>query len=212
MRTRQSCESQMVRTRVIVRLGELNWPKAGWLRTLARVAIYRAWILKLTSPPSTAIVLIAIIAQLQATVLEQQRAVLPNWKARRNRAARPDARPPKSGRKPPAQQQPRKQRRHGFARRRMTPKSWWRAVPIDSPDSGSSAGSHVAGGSGASHRDHQDLPSVSTAHRATGRRGTGAPLGVNVLSRIATLREECRSAAYSGVWIPYISCASWGPL
>ncbi len=27
----------------------------------------------------------------------------------------------KSGRKPPAQQGPRKQRRHGFARRRMTP-------------------------------------------------------------------------------------------
>ena len=42
----------------------------------------------------------------------------------------------KSGRKPPAQQQPRKQRfRHGFARRRMYTDppggaSWWRTVPI----------------------------------------------------------------------------------
>ena len=37
--------------------------------------IYRAWILKLTSPPPTANVLIAIIAELQATVLEQQRVI-----------------------------------------------------------------------------------------------------------------------------------------
>ena len=41
-------------------------------------------------------VLIAIIAQPQATVLEQQRVIerlerrVPNWKARRSRAARPE--------------------------------------------------------------------------------------------------------------------------
>ena len=40
-------------------------------------------------------------------------------------------------------------------------------------------------------------------------------LGVNLLSRIATLREEGRLPIRSirGIWIPYISCASaWGPL
>ena len=70
-------------------------------------------------------------------------------------------------------------------------------------------GSHrAAGGSRASHRaclHRQDLPSVSaapSAHRATGRRGHWASqrLGVNVLSRIATLREEGRLPIRSVQW------------
>ena len=73
--------------------------------------------------------LIAIIAQLQATVLEQQRVIerLERRIAELEGQAKPGG-PPRmpglkssSGRQPPVKQQPRKQRRHGFARRRMTP-------------------------------------------------------------------------------------------
>ena len=72
-------------------------------------------------------VLIAIIAQLQATVLEQQRVIerLERRVAELEGQAKPGG-PPRmpghkssSGRQPPAQQQPRKQRRHGFARPRI---------------------------------------------------------------------------------------------
>ena len=61
-------------------------------------------------------VLIAIIAQLQATVLERQRVI----ERLERRIAELEGQA-KSGRQPPVKQQPRKQRRHGFARRRMTP-------------------------------------------------------------------------------------------
>ena len=68
-------------------------------------------------------------AQLQATVLEQQRVIerLQRRIAELEGQAKPGGPPrmpdlkAKSGRKPPAQQQPRKQRRHGFARPRITP-------------------------------------------------------------------------------------------
>ena len=65
-------------------------------------------------------VLIAIIAELQAVIERLQRRV-----AELEGQAKPDD-PPRmpglkssSGRQPPAQQQPRKQRRHGFARPRI---------------------------------------------------------------------------------------------
>ena len=76
---------------------------------------------------------IAIIAQLQATVLEQQRVIerLERRIAELEGQAKPGGPPrmpglkAKSGRQPPVKQLPRQQRRHGFARRRMTPTSEW---------------------------------------------------------------------------------------
>ena len=95
-------------------------------------------------------VLIAIIAQLQATVLEQQRVIerLQRRIAELEGQTKPGdpLRMPglkaKSARKPPAQQQPRKQRRHGFARPRMTPTHRVEHVMENCPD----CGAHRSGG------------------------------------------------------------------
>ena len=73
--------------------------------------------------------LIAISAQPQATVLEQQRVIerLERRIAELEGQAKPDDPPRMPGlkssldRQPPAQQQPSKQRHHGFARPCMTP-------------------------------------------------------------------------------------------
>ena len=167
-------------------------------------------------------VLIAIIAELQAVIERLQRRI-----AELEGQAKPGdpLRMPgaKSARKPPAQQGPRKQRRHGFARPRMTPTHRVEHVMENCPDCGahlSGGWTHrtrevrAAGGSGASHRAHlhcSDLPGVPTALHTSGGTGQrGQRLGVNLL-RIATLRES-PSAASSGIWKPCISCASaWGP-
>ena len=109
-------------------------------------------------------VLIAIIAQLQATVLEQQRVIerLERRVAELEGQAKPGG-PPRmpglkssSGRQRPAQQQPRKQRRHGFARRRMTPTHRVEHVVESCPD----CGTHRTGGWVQRTREVIELPVV----------------------------------------------------
>jgi transposase len=170
-------------------------------------------------------VLIAIIAQLQATVLEQQRVIerLQRRIAELAGQAKPDGLPrmpglkAKSARKPPAQQQPRKQRRHGFARRRMTPTHRVEHVVESCPD----CGTHLTGGWVQRTREVIELPVVPvqvTEHvyiartcPACRRRCTPPAvldgvvlgqqrLGVNLLSLIATLREEGRLPIRSVQW------------
>ena len=170
-------------------------------------------------------VLIAIIAQLQATVLEQQRVIerLERRIAELEGQAKPDG-PPRmpslkssSGRQPPAQQQPRKQRRHGFARPRMTPTHRVEHVVENCPD----CGTHLSGGWVQRTREVIELPVVPvqvTEHvfiartcpvcrrrRAPTAQLDGAALGhqrlgVNLISRIATLREEGRLPIRSIQW------------
>ena len=71
-------------------------------------------------------VLIAIIAELQAVIERLQRRIAElEGQAKPGDPLRMPGHKPSSGRQPPAQQQPRKQRRHGFARPRMTPTHRW---------------------------------------------------------------------------------------
>ena len=169
--------------------------------------------------------LIAIIAQLQATVLEQQRVIerLERRIAELEGRAKPDGPPrmpgltAKSGRQPPAQQQPRKQRRHGFARPRMTPTHRVEHVVESCPD----CGTHLTGGWVQRTREVIELPVVPvqvTEHVFIARtcpvcRRRRVPtaqldgvalgrqrLGVNLISRIATLREEGRLPIRSIQW------------
>ena len=174
--------------------------------------------------------LIAIIAQLQATVLEQQRVIerLERRIAELEGRAKPGGPPrmpglkPSSGRQPPAQQQPRKQRRHGFARPRMTPTHRVEQVRVEyvvenCPD----CGTHLTGGWVQRTREVIELPVVPvqvTEHVFIARtcpvcRRRRVPtaqldgvalgrqrLGVNLISRIATLREEGRLPIRSIQW------------
>ena len=170
-------------------------------------------------------VLIAIIAQLQATVLEQQWVIerLQRRIAELEVQAKPGGplRMPglksSSGRQPPAQQGPRKQRRHGFARPRMTPTHRVEHVMENCPD----CGAHRSGGWIQRTREVIELPVVPaqvTEHVFIARtcpacRRRCIPpaqldgvalgrqhLGVNLLSLIATLREEGRLPIRSVQW------------
>ena len=162
---------------------------------------------------------------LQATVLEQQRVIerLERRVAELEGQAKPGG-PPRmpglkssSGRQPPAQQQPRKQRRHGFARRRMTPTHRVEHVVESCPD----CGTHLTGGWIQRTREVIELPVVPvqvTEHVFIARtcpacRRRRVPtaqldgvalgrqrLGVNLISRIATLREEGRLPIRSIQW------------
>ena len=169
--------------------------------------------------------LIAIIAQPQATVLEQQRVIerLERRVTELGGQAKPDGPPrmpglkAKSGRQPPAQQGPRKQRRHGFARPRMTPTHRVEHVVESCPD----CGAHLSGGWTQRTREVIELPVVPvqvTEHVFIARtcsvcRRRRVPtaqldgvalgrqrLGVNLISRIATLREEGRLPIRSIQW------------
>ena len=172
-------------------------------------------------------VLIASIAQLQATVLEQQRVIerLERRIAELEGQAKPGGPPrmpglkAKSGGQPPVKQQPRKQRRHGFARRRMTPTQRVEHVRVEHVmENGPDCGTHLTGGWTQRTREVIELPVAPvrvTEHvyiartcpartcPACRRRCTppagldGVVLGrqrrgVNVLSLVATLREEAR--------------------
>ena len=150
--------------------------------------------------------------------------------------AKPDGPPrmpglkPSSGRQPPAQQQPRKQRRHGFARPRLTPTQRVEQVRVEHvvencPD----CGTHLTGGWSQRTREVIELPVVPvqvTEHVCIARtcpvcRRRRVPtaqldgvalgrqrLGVNpesssgqaLISRIATLREEGRLPIRSIQW------------
>ena len=88
-------------------------------------------------------VLIAIIAELQVVIERLKRRI-----AELEGQAKPGGPPrmpglkPRSGRQPPTKQQPRKQRRHGFARPRMTPTARVEHVVENCPD----RWTHLAGG------------------------------------------------------------------
>ena len=134
-----------------------------------------------------------------------------------------------SGRQPPAQQQPRKQRRHGFARRRMTPTQRVEHVVENCPD----CGTHLTGGWVQRTREvielpvapvqvtehvyiAQDLPGVPSAAAyapgGTGRCGFGTAAPGRQRAQPASPRygkkRECPSAPSSGICAPYINCAS----
>ena len=88
-------------------------------------------------------VLIAIIAELQAVIERLQRRIAElEGQAKPGDPLRMPGLKPSSGRQPPAQQQPRKQRRHGFARPRMTPTHRVEHVMENCPD----CGAHLSGG------------------------------------------------------------------
>ncbi len=170
-------------------------------------------------------VLIAIIAQLQATVLEQQRVIERlerrvaelEGQAKSGGPPRMPGHKAKSARKPPAQQGPRTQRRHGFARPRLTPTHRVEHVVENCPD----CGTQLSGGWTHRTREVIELPVVPaqvTEHvyiartcQACRRRCTPSAelggvvlgqqrLGVNLISLIATLREAGRLPIRSVQW------------
>ena len=173
-------------------------------------------------------VLIAIIAELQAVIERLQRRIAElEGQAKPGDPLRMPGLKAKSARKPPAQQGPRKERRHGFARPRMTPTHRVEHVMENCPD----CGAHLSGGWTHRTREVIDLPVVPvqvTEHvyiartcsdllglartcPACRRRCTPPAeldgvvlgqqrLGVNLLSLIATLREEGRLPIRSVQW------------
>ena len=163
-------------------------------------------------------VLIANIAELRAVIerLERRIAEL-EGQAKPGDPLRMPGLEAKSARKPPAQQGPRKQRRHGFARPRLTPTHRVEHVMENCPD----CGTHLTGGWTQRTREVIELPVVPVqvaehvyiAKNCPACRRRCLPptqldgvvlgqqrLGVNLLSLIATLREEGRRPIRSVQW------------
>ena len=102
-------------------------------------------------------VLIAIIAELQAVIERLQRRIAElEGQAKPGDPLRMPGLKAKSARKPPAEQGPRKERRHGFARPRMTPTHRVEHVMENCPD----CGAHLSGGWTHRTREVIDLPVV----------------------------------------------------
>ena len=164
------------------------------------------------------VVLIAIIAELQAVIEQLERRIAElEGQAKPGGPLRMPGLKAKSGRRPPVKQLPRKQRRHGFARRRMTPTHRVEHVMENCPD----CGTHLTGGWTQCTREVIELPVAPvqvTEHvylartcpacrrRCTPPAGLDGVvlgrqrLGVNVLSLVATLREEGRLPIRSVQW------------
>ena len=172
-------------------------------------------------------VLIAIIAQLQATVLEQQRVIerLERRIAELEGQVKPGGPPrmpglkAKSGGQPPVKQQPRKQRRHGFARRRMTPTQRVEHVRVEHVmENGPDCGTHLTGGWTQRTREVIDLPQVPaqvTEHVYLARtcpkcrrhclppaRQEGVALGRQRLG-VNGRQPDCRAAGSGQAALPY---------
>ena len=154
--------------------------------------------------------LLALIAQQQAVITELQRRLeVLEGKAKPGGSPRMPGIKPKSGQGPARDKRPRKPRPHGFARQRMAPTHRVEHVLESCPQ----CGTGLAGGWVQRTREVIDLPLVPaqvtehvfiartcpvcerrrTPQADLGRVALGKHrLGVNLLSRIAALREEGR--------------------
>ena len=153
-------------------------------------------------------VLIAIIAELQAVIarLEKRIVQLEGQAKPANSRRMPGLKPnAKADRKPAPPKGPRKPRPHGFARARMTPTRQVEHVVEHCPD----CGTQLSGGWTHRTREVIELPQVPaevTEHVYVARAPgvgvclTGPGVGVNLLSLIATLREEGRLPIRSVQW------------
>ena len=165
-------------------------------------------------------VLIAIIAELQAVIarLEKRIVQLEGQAKPANSRRMPGLKPnAKADRKPAPPKGPRKPRPHGFARARMTPTRQVEHVVEHCPD----CGTQLSGGWTHRTREVIELPQVPaevTEHVYVARICPGCRrrclpptqldgvvmgkqrLGVNLLSLIATLREEGRLPIRSVQW------------
>ena len=141
-------------------------------------------------------VLIAIIAELQAVIERLQRRIAElEGQAKPGDPLRMPGLKAKSARKPPAQQGPRKQRRHGFARPRMTPTHRTREV-IELPVVPAQVTEHVYIARTCPACRRRCTPPAELDSVVLGQQR----LGVNLLSLIATLREEGRLPIRSVQW------------